>query len=234
MEPVILISTRTVDRLPLPDGGVRDIPGGPATYIGDAFRRLGRRFTIITGELADVRVIPHAAGQEYVIPALPPIPLPRRLSGPATVISPIIGEVPPESIPPVDGLLVIDLQGFVRTPGLPTGEWSQPFDLAGLISRADVVKASSPELARLTRQSRAALEDVVLLETLGADGLLLHDHNRRQQISARPVSSAHTIGAGDTLLAAFVDALLAGQGPADAARGAVVFTETVLRERAVD
>jgi sugar/nucleoside kinase (ribokinase family) len=231
MKPIILISTQTVDHLPLADGRVRDIAGGPATYIGDALRRLGRPFTLITGEHADVQVIPGDAGQEYVIPRLQPIELPSRLSCPACIISPIIGEVPPESIPPVDGLLVIDLQGFVRTPGMPTSHWSRQFDLAPLIKRSDVIKASPSELARITPASRAALTHTLLLETLGEDGLILHDGAGRVRVPAQPVSSAHTIGAGDTLLAAFVDGMLEGLPPPDAASRAVDFTETILRER---
>jgi hypothetical protein len=230
---ITLVSTRTVDHLPLPGGsGVRDLPGGPATYIGDAFRRLGRPFTLITGELADVQVLPAGEGQEYLIPALPPIPLPDRLEGPAAVISPIIGEVRPERVPPADGLLVIDLQGFVRRPGVPTGESAGLFELSGLLQRAQVVKASQSELGRLTPESLAALDGVLLLDTLGARGLILRDGRRQHRISGRPVEAAHTIGAGDTLLAGFVDALLSGHGPGAAARQAMDFTEAVLRERA--
>jgi sugar/nucleoside kinase (ribokinase family) len=229
---VILVSTRTIDRLPLSDGSVREIPGGPATYVAEAFRRLGRQFTLITGERADVEVIPGEDGQEYIIPALPPIALPPRLTASAVLISPIVGEVPPDAIPPVDGLLVVDLQGFVREAGRPTGVFSRPFDLTGILRRAHVVKGSTSELCRLTHESRRVLRHRLLLESRGGQGLVLHDGARDTRFDASPIASPHTIGAGDTMLAAFVDSLLTSNSPASAAREAVAFTETVLRERA--
>jgi sugar/nucleoside kinase (ribokinase family) len=229
---VILVSTHTVDHLPLPDGrGVRDIPGGPATYVGHALGLLGRPYTLITGSPAEVQVIPHEDGQEYLIPAIPPIPLPERLAAAAVVISPIVGEVPPHSVPPVDGLLVLDLQGFVREPGRPTSEWVKAFELTQLLERADVVKASAHELQRLTPDSLAALRGSVVLETLGRDGLMLCRGEFRHHIEARHVESDHTIGAGDTLLAGFVDSLLRGMQPVEAARCASEFTASVLQKR---
>jgi len=229
--PITLVSTCTIDHLPLADGRVLDIPGGPAMYIAGAFRRLGRPFALITGDRADVQVIPGDGGQEYLIPSLPSIVLPPRLTGPATIISPIIGEVPADAVPPVDGLLVIDLQGFVREPDVPTGQRSRAFDLSALLRRTHVVKASAAELERLTPRSAAALASVLLLDTHGADGIVLHERGTRYHIPAPPVRATHTIGAGDTLLAGFVDALLNGLMPATAARQAVDFTEAVLRER---
>jgi sugar/nucleoside kinase (ribokinase family) len=230
-QPVILISTRTVDHLPRPGGRVHHIPGGPATYMAEAFARLGRPYTLITGDRVEVQVLPGEGGQEYVIPSIPPIRLPERLTAPAVVISPIIGEVPHDSIPHIDGLVVVDLQGFVREPDRPTGDPTHQFELAELLHRTDVVKASSAEISWLTAGSRAALEHLILLETHGGQGLVLRQGNQQTHIPAAPLAPVHTIGAGDTLLAGFVHVLLCGEGPESAARQAVAFTERVLRER---
>lgn len=229
---VILVSTRTLDRLPLPDGtGYRELPGGPAHYIGESLERLNCPYRLITGERAIVEVIPGPTGEEYVIPSLPHIPLPSVLRAPAVILSPIIGEIDPTRVPAVDGLLVIDLQGFVREPSRSTGESGRLFELAGLLERADIVKASSAELKRLSAESRAALKGCVVLNTRGAEGAMLLRGGARHFVAANPVDAPHTIGAGDAFLAAFVSAILNDHEPVGAAGEATSFVEKILRER---
>lgn len=231
-EAVILVSTRTVDRLPNGgSNGYRDLPGGPAHYIGQALNRLSCPHRLITGMLARVDVISAGGEEEYVIPALPPIPLPPRLSASAVILSPIMREIDPDTVPPTDGLLVIDLQGFVRDPAQPSGHSTHLFHLATLLRRADIVKASSAELERLTPDSRAALSGAILLVTAGKQGARVLHRGQEHTIRANPVAVTHTIGAGDTFLAGFVTATLEGLAPPEAALRAARFTESVLRER---
>jgi hypothetical protein len=230
---VILVSTRTVDRLPLADGAYQELPGGPATYVGHALEELGVRYTLVTGVEAVTEVVRTEDGdQHYIIPALPPIPLPQRLTARATILSPIMQEIDPVTLPSVTGLLVIDLQGFVREPGRHTGSSSKQFDLVPLLARADVVKGGPDELARLTAQSRQVLGDRLLLETEGARGVWLRRKGRSVLVPARRVQAAHTIGAGDIFLGAFVHGLLEGRGEERAAEEAARFTEEMLRKRA--
>lgn len=228
---VTLVSTRTIDRMPLSDGSVREQAGGPAHYIGEALRNLGRSFTLLTGAPAVVDVVLGPTGEEYIIPALPTIEVPAYLTAPAVIYSPIMQEIDHLTIPEISGLLVIDLQGFVREPNTPTGKSHHQFDLSRLLERADVIKASPSELARLDSQSRRLLAGGMLLETLGEEGLILSDHGLRYRIPSRPVKAPDTIGAGDNLLAAFVHFLLLGQSPRESAEQAARFTEKVLRDR---
>lgn len=229
---VILVSTRTVDRLPLAGGGHEELPGGPATYIGHALRELGVHYRLVTGVEAVTDVVRTADGdQHYIIPALPPIPLPERLAARVTILSPIMQEIDPVNVPPVTGQLVIDLQGFVREPGQPTGTSSRQFDLVPLLRRADVVKGGPDELERLTPASRRMLDDCLLLETAGATGVRLRRTGHSYLVEARRVQAVHTIGAGDVFLGAFVHGLLAGQTEERAAEEAARFTEEILRKR---
>lgn len=228
---VTLVSTNTRDTLTLPDGGRKTIPGGPAFYIGEALRRLGLRCDLLTGEVADVEVISSPHGEEYVIPALPPIQIPARLECEALVLSPIVREIEADSVPEVEGLLVLDLQGFVREPGVSSGEVTTKFDLTGLLARADVVKASESELDRLTDTSRQTLADAILLTTMGERGALIRLDNHECFVPARFVETPYTIGAGDSYLAGFTAALLDGCPPIQAADKAARFTEDILRQR---
>jgi sugar/nucleoside kinase (ribokinase family) len=199
--------------------------------VAAALARLGRKSRLITGLHVDTEVIEGPNGEEYVIPPLPPIPLPDPLVGQAVILSPITQEIIPDQIPPVHGLLVIDLQGFVRVPGKPTAHPGKRFDLRELLRRADLVKASTVELALLTDESRDVLKQTTLVETRGRWGAIVHAGEKTATVDAQYVPVHDTIGAGDTFLAALVDAFTRGKSPVEAATAAARFTEAVLRER---
>jgi sugar/nucleoside kinase (ribokinase family) len=229
---ITLVSTRTVDHFP-PDaqGHRRSIPGGPAHYIGAALDRLKVPYRLITGPVCSVEVLPVPGGEEYLIQPIPRIPLPDRLTSPATILSPISREIAPESLPEVDGILALDLQGFVRHPGRPTTEL-ETVNVHSLLARADVVKGSPVELGHLDPGSLEALQDTILLTTKGEKGVGIAIRGQKHFVPSRPVHTPHTIGAGDTYLGAFVAFLLDGLDPLSAAERAARFTEEVLRERA--
>src|SRR5438105_1403933 len=126
---VTLVSTFTRDRVTLPSGECLEIPGGPAHYVGKALERLQLPYRLITGESVDVQVLPTADGQQYLIPAVSPIELPERLQDHAVILSPVMQEIDPEHIPQCDGLLVVDLQGFVREPMRPTDDDTGPYEV---------------------------------------------------------------------------------------------------------
>lgn len=226
-----IVSTFTSDRLPSREGMPTVQRGGPAHYMGLALRRLCVPFDLVTGQIAHVDVIPGPDGEKYVIPRLNPIPIPRSLSGDAVVLSPIMREITPHSVPRVDGLLALDLQGFVRRPGDPAGGFDTGVDLEGLLSRVDVVKAAEAELAALTPESRNAARAATVLVTRGDKGASIQRGDHNIWVEARPVRAPNTIGAGDTFLSAFIVALLEGKNPGDAGERAARFTEDVLRER---
>jgi hypothetical protein len=229
---VTLVSTRTIDRFPaVGSRPAYEQPGGPANYIGAAFHRLGCPCRLITGETALVDVLLDSEGEQYVIPALPLIPLPDRLDGDATVLSPIMREIDPDRIPPVDGLLVVDLQGFVREPLRPSGAAGPEVELAGLLRRASVVKGGEEELRRLTRSSLAAVHDTTLIITRGARGAIIRRGDREDVIPAQRVPVDHAVGAGDTFLAAFVWSLVRDGDPVQAGHEAARYAERILRER---
>jgi sugar/nucleoside kinase (ribokinase family) len=188
-------------------------------------------YRLVTGGTAVVEVIPGPDGEKYVIPRLDPIPIPSPLLGDAIVLSPIMREIAPDSIPDVRGLLALDLQGFVRLPGDRAGGLDRDVDLAALLARVDVIKAADPELAALTPESRAAARSAIVLITHGDQGATIQQGERADRIEARPVPAPNTIGAGDTFLSAFIVALLDGNDTVTAGERAARFTEGVLRER---
>jgi hypothetical protein len=228
---VTLVATHTTDRVPLGDGRVILLPGGPAHYVGTALQRLECPYHLVTGEPVTVEVERTASGEQYVIPPIPYIPLPERLRGAAVILSPIMQEIDLAALPPADGPLIVDLQGFVRRPNQPTDSGSDQFDLRALFQRARIVKASERELRRLDIPSRAALEHCTLIVTRGEQGAIVRQRGTEEVIPAEPVKAQQTIGAGDLFLAAFSCSLLRGSDEVRAAQFAARFTEQALRER---
>jgi ribokinase len=83
--------------------------------------------------------------------------------------------------------------------------------LAGLAPDADVADV---EVAARLRELGAG----AVVTTLGADGALVDDGERRERVPAPDVDAVDTTGAGDAFDAAFAVALAEGRGPVDAAR----------------
>lgn len=229
---ITIVATHTIDSFP-PDerGNRRSMAGGPAHYITTALDQLDVPYRLVTGPPCEVDVLPRPWGEEYLIPPIPLIPLPDPLSGPAVILSPIAREIDPRRIPGVEGILAIDLQGFVRHPGRPTTELDT-VDLSPLMTRAQVVKASQTELEHLDPASLEALDSMILLTTHGEKGASVRIRGERHFVASHPVNTPHTIGAGDTYLAAFTVFLLGGADPLGAAEQAARFTERMLTERA--
>ncbi|MDQ2744955.1 MAG: PfkB family carbohydrate kinase [Chloroflexota bacterium] len=226
----MLVSTHAVDRVPTSQE-VRELPGGPALYVASALDRLGKRCRILSGERAIVDVIPGANGEQYLVRSLPSIALPAEIVAPAIVLSPIMREIDPHRLPAMVGLVVVDLQGFVREPGKPSSICAREVDLVSLLSRADIVKATDRELAALSAGSREVLKETLLIVTRGARGATVIRGEDEIMIASRPVATSWTIGAGDNFLAALTAGLLDQLDPVVAAERAARFVEAFLRER---
>jgi len=230
-EFITVVSTRTVDEILLSDGSPHRRPGGPAFYIGAALRRLEFPYLLISGMRPLVRALTGVDGEEYVIPAIPTIALPERLAGKAAILSPIIAEIDAGRVPPVVGLLAVDIQGFVREPGVSSARVSRRFDLPDLIQRSDIVKGGERELALLGPRTREALAGTTVVETHGRMGADIHDRGRTVRVAGPVVGGADSIGAGDNFLAAYVVAVIRGQDRFEAGQFAADFTSRWLGGR---
>lgn len=227
---IILISTRTVDRVSTPDGIV-EAAGGPPRFVVPALAHLGWDCQVITGAVATVEVVARDGGEEYVVPSLPAIRLPGRVRADAIILSPIMREIDIYRLPDLEGMVVADLQGFVRHPGVRSGNPDRNVDLTPLLRHVDVVKATAGELDALSRPSRAMLSDKMLVMTCGQQGALVIQGGTSATIPGRPVNGVPTIGAGDTFLAYFTARVLEGAAADEAARVAARLTEAFLKAR---
>jgi hypothetical protein len=228
---ITLVSTYTIDEICGPDGRTQRRTGGPAHYVGAALDLLGFPYNLITGSRPRVQVLSGPHGDQYVIPSIPHITLPEKIEGCAVILSPIIGEIDRDAALSVNGLLAVDVQGFVREPGVPSGEVSRKFDLSRLISRADFVKGGDRELGLLDSHTKKLLGRTTVIETRGSNGAMIHRGGQSHALTVPQVSAPDTIGAGDTFLAAFVVAILRGVDVVSACQTAGTFTSGLLGQR---
>ena len=172
-----------------------------------------------------------AAGEDYIIPALPHIILPTYAPSKIVVVSPIMQEIDAERIASWDVHLFVDIQGFVRMPNKRFRDVDKLFDLHHLVERAAVIKAGREEVARLTPRSQQALRGTPLLLTGGAAGATLIIDGIEHRIPADHLDIEHAIGAGDMLLACFAVQILRGASPVEGAHIASAYVNQVLRSR---
>jgi sugar/nucleoside kinase (ribokinase family) len=86
-------------------------------------------------------------------------------------------------------------------------------------------------VVHLSNASLTALAATTLLLTRGEEGVLIRQGRAETVVPAERVTGVHTIGAGDSFLAAFVHGLVQGHTAVAAASSAARFTEGILLER---
>jgi sugar/nucleoside kinase (ribokinase family) len=130
----------------------------------------------------------------------------------ATILAPIVGEIPSETMKALRSrTLALDPQGFVRRLE-PGGVISlAPWRDEGLLRRLSVFKASSRELCLVAGKTRwAGLEKLsdlgveVAVETLGGDGAHILHKGKRMFVPAYRGETVDTTGAGDAFIAGFM------------------------------
>ncbi len=212
------------------DGIVTERAGGPAHFIAAALDRLGVAYDVYAGAVpAIVRITMRDDREVGVVESCTPIVVSERTEADACIISTILDEFPVERIGGLPGYLALDVQGYVRKPGGGRRRWMPSADVWRLFS---CVKVADEELPFLSETFLASQRLRSLIVTHGVSGATVWDRGTAYEIPATPVSVSHALGAGDTLLAAFVVATLRGMDAPSAGRFAVEVVCDVLRERA--
>lgn len=204
---------------------------GPARYLNETLSRLAVPFTVYVGARpADVRIDVVDGVECGRIERVDPISVPTPLTADASIVSTLLDEFPINRLPDLPGLVALDVQGFVRSPGGGRRMWSLDPAAWPLL---DVVKAAEYELPFLPDAFIRSQQLRILFITRGARGATLWDHGTPHDIAAKPVDVPHALGAGDALLAAFVVRTLRGMAAPDAGRFAAQVVHDMLVERTV-
>ena len=138
----------------------------------------------------------------------------------AALITPIIGELTESAVEAIQSdVLALDPKGFLRRPLKDGLIQTQPWRDRELLGRLDVLKASTEEVALITRESnpRRGMDKImrfgvhVAVTTLGQGGSLVAAGGRPSHIPAYDSNVRDSTGSGDTFLGSFMSEYLKGK-----------------------
>ncbi|KON28987.1 hypothetical protein AC482_07445 [miscellaneous Crenarchaeota group-15 archaeon DG-45] len=222
-------------RLGLDAGAVTKVGGDMPAPLLDQLRGLGidlrgqvvedaetTRFTL------DYRWAERRLSVESVCEAIGPEDV-RGLPS-AVLISPILGEVPPETAHAISAdLVALDPQGLVREVRRGGSIGPKPWFDVGLLRRVDIYKSSERELRLVAGEDDPwrglgrvlGLGPEAAVATRGAEGALLMTGGDRYFVPAyAPAEVVDPTGAGDAFMGGFLSEYLrGGEGPWCAAVG---------------
>jgi len=254
MNELAVVGHITIDRV-ITVTGSRTQLGGPPTYVSLVAQRLGtpvRAMTKVGGDMPsafldrlmelgiDLRgqIAAGAATTRFILDYRG---AERRLSvasvceeiepedvgepPEAVLITPIVGEVPPETASALTGsrLIALDPQGFVRDVSRDGSVRQKRWFNEGLLRRITVYKSSERELALIARDADPwrglrrirELGAEVAIATRGGEGALLLTRRGRYRIPAYEVAEVvDPTGAGDAFIGAFLSEYLRGEDAA--------------------
>lgn len=201
---VTVVSSYATDRI-IKDGKIiSSQPGGPAFFLEQAFRKAGCNVKVITGTklLVDILLV---GGNELgrinqdVVPRKIP-----RISLPNVVISTLLKEWDPFSVESRKARVFIDVQGYVRD-GTDFGKKKRWEELGDARREFFCIKGTQHELEFIPRSVLESQKERLLISTKGKEGVDVYYLGKFYRFKpSRVVSSAHTIGAGDTFFANFI------------------------------
>lgn len=150
------------------------------------------------------------------------------------VLSSIADEIDISALPTYHGQVFLDVQGFVRD-GRNFGAKIPWYPNPSTMKRVTCLKATVKELQFVSPDIVENQKQAMLLVTLGPAGSVLYWQGQEYHVVPQKVTADnHTIGAGDTLFAYFVCAVVRGRTPLDSLQWATeqtsIFLEQAMRQ----
>ncbi len=213
VKPLHICSTFTRDLLSDTRTGRSSVhKGGPAFFLKKACEEEGIVSELHVGPKVDVRIHIDEHGEVGTVSECPPNSLPSIESGSSVIVSTIMQEWNPEVLAHLGCSLYLDVQGFVRAPGVGgtktlwqefSGPWTES---------VRCLKATKEELLFLPKQSVEDQKQRMLIVTHGANGAEVFLNGERSFfVPSKIVLSSNTVGAGDTFFGHVVCEILKGR-----------------------
>lgn len=227
---IIVIASFAIDYITDSTGVLHKRKGGPAYWICQALKRIRMPFLIITGRrpaLVDIRLDLHGEHGDFRRVDL--IRLRAQRTAKAFIVSTIGNEFPIEQFSLLHGIIVVDLQGYVRNARASGTFVNIPISIS---RRIGIAQVPASELSYIEPALIASQKQRILIITHGATGFELFYQKKRYNFpTIRRIVSPDTIGAGDTLLTAFVVEWLKTRDISKAGRKAQNIVESFLRRK---
>lgn len=227
---IIVIASFAVDHIVDLKGVLRKRHGGPAHWIRQTLKELRIPFLVISGRrpaLIDIRL--GIDGEQGDFRRVDLIRLRAQRTAKAFIVSTIENEFSIERFRLLHGIIAIDLQGYVRNARAFGILANIPTSIA---RRVKIAQVPASELSYLEPAFIASQKQRILIITHGADGFEVFYQKKRYNFSTiKRTISSDTIGAGDTLLTAFVVEWLKTRNILKASREAQNVVESFLRRK---
>ncbi|HEY4509493.1 MAG TPA: PfkB family carbohydrate kinase [Candidatus Paceibacterota bacterium] len=178
----------------------RTFKGGPAFWIIETLKNLKVKYQIIVPhKQAIVRITVQKNKETGKVVYCEKIKLSRQVTGSIFLISTILNEFSLSNLKRLKGFIAMDIQGYARAAG--NSKISFP---KGTAEKIDLIKATSSELKKLPSAIVRKQKNKILIVTRGVRGFQIFAQGEKYEYHTKRTKSLDTIGAGDTLLTAFV------------------------------
>lgn len=226
-----LIASRAIDRLvDINNQLIKTQLGGPAYYLANVFTKEKISFTSLSPEPLEVEIMISNDDEKGRVVAKP---LPWAVSfteikTPVVVVSSIVDEIDISTLQSYSGQVFLDVQGFVRD-GNSFGAKKMWQPSVSMMKGVTCLKTTAEEQPYLLPAIVENQKQAMLLVTHGTAGSILYWRGQEYRVVPQKViANNHTIGAGDTLFAYFICALLRGTDPIESLQWATTCTSVFL------
>lgn len=176
--------------------------GGPALWIIRALHKFGIKPQLVCGKNpAVVKIIIKNNMETGSIVSISKIPTPKTKKADCFIISTIGNEFNIKNVALLKGLIVLDIQGYARFARVKNKKFNLP---QSILPKIYILKATLKELKYVNRTVIDNQKKRILLITKGGKGFDIFANNKKFSYKTKKLKPKDTIGAGDTLLTAFV------------------------------
>lgn len=202
---------------------------GPAHWITETLKTLHIPYCLTTGKApAHVSITISNAKEKGEILSISPITLKQQNWTSTFIISTVKDEFDIQNIARLDGIIVLDVQGYIRS--LKDGELLT-ID-PSILEKISILKGTASELNRLSPATIKSQKNRILIGTRGEQGGYIHYSKGKIEYRSRIARAEDTIGAGDTFLSAFTVKYLEAGDVQKSSDFALQYTYSFLSQKA--
>ncbi len=180
--------------------------GGPAFYFKKVFAQEKINFSLLTGQKLNVEILVTSKGEFGKISKKPLIRKVqfKKIKTPFLLISSVFNEFNLEQLPAFQGLVFLDIQGYVRNNGSFGQKKIWQPDKA-VFANVFCLKSTQGELKYLPSKYIKEQKQKILLVTKGSLGCDVFAFGQKFTIkAAKIIKLDNALGAGDTFFAYFI------------------------------